>query len=317
MFRTIVNIPESKQKIGFESDLLTMGSCFAENIGLRFSNNFFKISVNPFGVLFNPASISKNLRRLVSNDIFKENDLFEHNGIWNSFSHSSLFSKVNKEEAIEVINQKFLSAYKLLKNLDFLILTFGTSWVYEIVENKEIVSNCHKLPSSCFNRKRLAVDEIVHDYQNLIHELITFNPKIKIIFTVSPVRHFKDGAFENNLSKSSLLLAINQLKNIFTEVDYFPAYEIQMDELRDYRFYADDMCHPSEMAVNYIWKKFSETYFNKQTQQAIKEINNYNSRLNHHLIHPLSVESQMFLDGNRNLKHELLLKYPFLKNRMD
>lgn len=316
MFRTIVNIPESKLKIGFESDLLAMGSCFAENIGTKFSNNYFNISVNPFGVLFNPASISKNLRRLISGNLFTDNDLFEHNGIWNSFAHSSLFSKVNKTETLEFINSEFLNAHRILKNTDYLILTFGTAWVYEIAEKHEIVSNCHKLSASNFNRRRLSVDEIVHDYQHLICELTAFNPKINIIFTVSPVRHFKDGAHENNLSKSTLLLAFDHLQNQFSTVDYFPAYEIQMDELRDYRFYADDMCHPSGIAVDYIWKKFTETYFKKETLFILKEIESYNQRKNHILLHPETNESIQFQNKTNELKLQLISKYPFLTDRI-
>lgn len=316
MFRTIVNIPESKHKIGFESDLLTMGSCFAENIGAKFSNNFFNISVNPFGVLFNPASISKNLRRLISGNNFTENDLFEHKGIWNSFAHSSLFSKVNKVETLKFIHHEFLNAHHLLKNTDLLILTFGTAWVYELTEKVEIVSNCHKLPANCFNRRRLTVDEIVLEYRKLIQELTDFNPKIQIIFTVSPVRHFKDGAHENNLSKSTLLLAINQLLNYFPNIEYFPAFEIQMDELRDYRYYADDMCHPSGLAVDYIWKKFTETYFEKDTLLLLKEIESYNLRKNHILLHPETQESIQFQNKTKEMRLHLIFKYDFLKDRL-
>lgn len=316
MFRTIVNIPEAKNKIDFESVILTMGSCFAENIGQRFFSHYFNILVNPFGILFNPSSISQNIRKIISGKLFEKVDLFQYNDIWNSFAHSTLFSKTNQDDTLRLINESLLNAYKTLQSADFLLITWGTSWIYERIETKEIVANCHKLPASDFSRRRLSVEEIFTDYQLLIRDLKFFNPNLKIILTVSPVRHFKDGAHENNLSKSTLLLASDQLTKQFDSISYFPAYELQMDDLRDYRFYADDMCHPSEQAIEYIWNHFSGVFFDHQTKTTIRDIASYNSMKNHKFLHPDTSESKIFQQKVVENRKKLILKYPFLENRI-
>ena len=245
MFQTRVEIPKSDFKISYDHSLLTLGSCFAENIGQKLQNIYFETDINPFGVLYNPISISKSIQRLLENKEFTEKDLFQHRGLWQSYSHSSLFSATTAEKCLYNINLRFEKAANQLINTNVILITFGTAWVFEEKSSGNVVSNCHKLPANHFNRRRLTVDEIVANYSNLINTLTAKLPDLKLIFSVSPIRHWKDGAHENNVSKSTLLLAVDKLEREFNSVHYFPAYEIQMDELRDYRFYAADMVHPS------------------------------------------------------------------------
>lgn len=316
MFRTEVEISSAKKKISYEDQLITMGSCFSDNIGQRMKSAFFSVDVNPFGVLFNPISIKNSLEILVNNRLFSEDDLFKHGSLWSSFSHSTLFASANKAECLNNINQRIEATAIHLRQADFLLITFGTAWVYELSTTGEVVSNCHKLPANNFVRKRLTIDEIVTTYSDILKELHKLNPELQVIFTVSPIRHWKDGAHENNLSKSILLMAIELIKEQYDFIDYFPAYEIQMDELRDYRFYASDMLHPSETAIDYIWEKFSQAYFSAETLQAKTELEQLRITMNHRPIHQASEEYKLFLQSLEKKKKGLMLKYPFLSERL-
>ena len=317
MFQTKVEIPQDNQKINYESQIMTFGSCFAENIGRKMKEVYFKVDTNPFGVLYNPVSISNSIRLLLEAKPFTDTELFEHRGLWQSFSHSSLFSDITAERTLNKINNRFENAVDLFKQTDILLITFGTAWVFEDQKSGRVVSNCHKLPAKQFQRRRLSVDEIVSDYSILINQLTSQRPHLKLIFSVSPIRHWKDGAHENTISKSTLLLAINELQNQFNHVHYFPAYEIQMDELRDYRFYASDMLHPSEVAIDYIWQRFSETYFNELSMGMKKQFEQLQSDLSHRPLFPASEEFQNFQQFTAKRKADLLLKYPFLLSRME
>ncbi len=261
MFVTKINIKECTFKVNYEDKILTLGSCFSESIGKKLENVYFNTLINPFGVLFNPVSIKNSLYYLLENKKFTEEDLFFDGNLWHSFSHSSIFSDINKEKVLREINLKLEESISFLQKTNFLFITFGSAWVYEYIKTGEIVTNCHKLPASEFTRYRLSVEDIVNSYKELIFSLKLNNPGLHIIFTVSPIRHWKDGAHENNLSKSTLLLAIDTLQKQFDYISYFPAYEILLDELRDYRYYAADMFHPSEVAVDYIWKIFCDCFF--------------------------------------------------------
>lgn len=315
MFRTIIEIEPSKQKISYENQLITIGSCFSENIGQRLKNAYFQVDSNPFGVLFNPVSIKNSLDILLEKKLFTENDIFRNGSLWSSFSHSTLFSSVDQAVCLTNINNRIEAAINHLQHADFIFITFGTAWVYHLKETGELVSNCHKLPSNNFMRKRLSVEEIVETYVVLLEKLHHFNPELHIIFTVSPIRHWKDGAHENNISKSTLHLAIEALRKRFDFIDYFPAYEIQMDELRDYRFYATDMFHPSDTAIDYIWKRFSETYFSEETILIKTELEQLNAQLNHRSINPDSQEHIAFLQSLEKKKKLLIQKYPFLNKQ--
>ena len=316
MFQTKVEIPQSKLKISYESQIMTLGSCFAENIGHKMKDVYFEADINPFGVLYNPVSISNSIRLLIEAKLFTYTYLFEHRGLWQSFSHSSQFTDTSVQKALNKINNRFESAVSSLEKTDFLLITFGTAWVFEEEKSGRVVSNCHKLPANNFKRRRLTVNEIVADYSELINQLISQFPAMELIFSVSPIRHWKDGAHENNISKSTLLLAIEELQKQFKNVHYFPAYEIQMDELRDYRFYTCDMLHPSEVAIDYIWQRFSDTYFDEVTNDMKKEFEQLRSDLSHRPLFPESEEFLKFQQLTTKRKTDLINKYPFLSVRL-
>ena len=316
MFTTKINIDNANEKLDYETRFFTLGSCFSDNIGNKLKKAFFDVEINPFGVLFNPISILKSIEILLEKKLFVEQDLFFHASLWGSLSHSMLFSASTKEKTLSNINQRIEHAIERLKYCDVLLITFGTAWVYESNKTGEVVTNCHKLPSSLFSRRRLTIFEIVESYTSLIQSLDTLYPNKRIIFTVSPIRHWKDGAHENNLSKSILHLAIEELQKRFENVSYYPAYEIQMDELRDYRYYATDMFHPSDVAIDYIWMRFYETYFSTQSVQLIKKLENFASQLAHRPLHADTKEYADFLESVKKQRVKLTLEYPFLANRI-
>ncbi len=317
MFQTKVQIAQTDINITYKDHIMSLGSCFAENIGLKMQKNFFNTEINPFGVLYNPISIQNSIQLLLENKPFTEHDIFMHNSLWQSFSHSSLFSDITPGKCLANINNRFEKAVSFLNETNFLLITFGTAWVYEEKKNGRVVSNCHKLPTNEFIRRRLTIEEIVCEYKIRIQKLQSQFPNLHILFSVSPIRHWKDGAHENNISKGILLLAIEELSTLFQKVHYFPAYEIQLDELRDYRFYASDMQHPSEVAIDYIWNRFSETYFSDLTRQTIKKLEQYNNDLLHRPIHPESKEYILFLNKIKERKEKILLEYPFLSDRIN
>lgn len=316
MFQTIVDIPRSSLTISYQSNIMALGSCFAENIGSKLTNERFETEINPFGVLFNPISIKNSIDILLKNKQFTEDDIFENNSLWQSFAHSSLFSDITPESCLERINSRLDLASNHLRKTYVLLITFGTAWVFEYKNTQKVVSNCHKLPASEFVRRRLSVEEIVENYTELIQNLKSVLPDLQLVFTISPVRHWKDGAHDNNLSKSTLQLAIDSLQQKFSHIHYFPAYEIQMDELRDYRFYAPDMVHPSEVAVNYIWERFSTTYFDATTLLIKSEIEQFQRDASHRPLHPESIEFQKFSKSLKQKKELLIQKYPFLRSKL-
>lgn len=271
-FRTYIDIPKSEFKINHRQKIMLFGSCFAENIGKKLSDNKLDVLINPFGILYNPLSISKAMRRLIHKQVFTEEDLVFHNQIYQSFMHQGKFSNASKDACLAAISESFDAAADRILQTDLFLITFGTSFVFKLKSDNEVVGNCHKFPPAYFERERLSVDSIVSDWTQLLQTVLTANPQAKFIFTVSPNRHLKDGAHQNQISKATLMLAIEQLQTIFGDVvDYFCAYEILLDELRDYRFYAPDMIHPSETAVDYIWQRFAETYFTGQTKNFIQD----------------------------------------------
>ena len=312
-FRTTVELPVGLPPITHAGHIVLMGSCFAENIGQLMIENKFQIDVNPFGILYNPLSISAAWLELLKGRVYKEEDLFFHNDCWHSPMHHGSFSASRPEDILQTINSRLLQARQSIPKLDWLMVTFGTAYVYEQKKNGEVVANCHKLPESSFYRRRLDVEEIVQCYSGLIEIMAEKNPQTKLLFTVSPIRHMRDGMHANQLNKSTLLLAINCLQQLFPgNVFYFPSYEIVIDELRDYRFYADDMLHPSSLAVRYLWERFSEAFFIDETKQVIVASEEIRRDLAHKPFHPESETYQRFL-GQIVLKIERLnRKYPYL-----
>jgi len=316
MFQTKIEIPPTPLSITYTDAVMTLGSCFAENIGRKMEEICFDTEVNPFGVLYNPVSIINSIELLLDNKQFTPDDIFESRSLWHSFSHSSLFSAVSVEGCLDKINSRMTLASNFIRKANVLLITFGTAWIFEERKSGRVVSNCHKLPAAEFVRRRLSVEEIVTNYSHLVDTLSVKLPNLQLIFSVSPIRHWKDGAHENNLSKSTLLLAINELQKRFDQVHYFPAYEIQLDELRDYRFFASDMLHPSEVAVDYIWQRFSETYFDTATQDIKKEVEQLVSDLSHRPLQPDSEEFRKFRLSVEKRKVDIISSYSFLSNRI-
>lgn len=269
-YRTEIKVSGKKNRVRLDDSMLLMGSCFSTNIGNRLQDSGYDCMINPFGVLYNPASIILALEEIIQKKVYTEDDLFFENGKWHSFMHHSSFSNKDKNECLNGINQSIKEAHEKLKSVSFLGITFGTAWVYELIEKQQIVGNCHRVPANKFERFRLSPGDIVNEFQQLIARIIAFNPNINILFTVSPIRHLKDGFNGNQISKSTLLLAVEHICYGFKEASYFPAYEIMMDDLRDYRFYEEDMVHPSKLAIDYIWQKFEESHL-EENQQLIRK----------------------------------------------
>ena len=317
MFFTEVNIPNSSEEIKYSDKIMTLGSCFAENIGKKMSDSFFQTDINPFGVLYNPVSVLQSLDLLMSEKQFEEKDLFQYQSLWHSFNHSSFFSDESIESTLVKINNRLNSSRQFFKSTQILLITFGTAWVFEDVESGKIVANCHKLPGNRFRRYRLDFQQIIDDYNPMLRQLKEQIPSLQLIFTVSPIRHWKDGAHENTVSKSTLHLSVDALEKRFDFVHYFPAYEIMMDELRDYRFYDSDMLHPSAVAVNYIWQRFSDTYFSAETQKLNKELEQIRNDLNHRPLHSKSAEYQLFILNIEKRKAKIKALYPDFGNLFD
>ncbi len=271
-FRTEVTIEKGDFEINHQSKILFLGSCFAENIGNMLEKSRFRTDINPFGILYNPLSVKKSIEYLLSNKQFTMNDLVRNEGIWHSFAHHGRFSGENAEEVLTAINNRIQFSTQFLLDSYYLFITLGSAWVYFLKSTDDVVSNCHKFQNSIFDRTLISVETIVNELFEVLTLLLQHNPKLKIIFTVSPVRHWKDGANGNQLSKASLLLAISALQKKMPQISYFPAYELVIDDLRDYRFYADDLLHPNTQAVEYIYEKFAACYFSKQTNDLNEEI---------------------------------------------
>ena len=271
-FCTRVGMPSVPFEIDFATGIVSLGSCFSDEIGRRLSDGGFHIEQNPFGTLYNPASIASALRRLMYDKEIGEEDLVEHEGLWHSWHHHGSFSRVTKEECLEACDSRLHQAHQALKEARLLLITFGSAWIYE--REGQVVANCHKLPQEHFVRRMLTVDDIVALWRPLLEELRACYPNLYVLFTVSPIRHVGDGLHGNQLSKSTLLLAVDALvdkelpptkrKKKGAKVEepekgvtlYFPSYEIVLDELRDYRFYDPDMVHPSDLAVDVVWDRF-------------------------------------------------------------
>lgn len=304
---TQVPIPKSHVSIKHQEPIMLIGSCFTESIGAKLNNNKFDINVNPNGIIFNPISVVISLDRIINNRAYLEKELKCHNERSFSFDHHSNFSSFNKGECLSQINDSLKEAQGHIKKSKTIFITFGSAWVYEF-EGFGIVANCHKIPNKQFTKRLLSVKDVLNAFESIQEGLKEYN----VVFTVSPVRHPKDGLHENNLSKSTLLLAINNLIEQNKNYSYFPAYELVIDELRDYRFYKDDLVHPTGLAVNYVWEKFSECYFNEPTQELVSEIQKMKIAANHKSFNFESEEHQNFIQKQISLMEKLSKKHSFL-----
>jgi hypothetical protein len=314
-FQTEVEIPDFEWKTGYQKPSLLMGSCFSENIGNKMTALKYPVDLNPFGILYNPVSVAHGLNFLLQEKKFTKNDLITHNGLWHSFYHHGRFSSSDLEQALYSINCRIKNSAEFLQKASFLFITFGTAWVYEYKATGQTVSNCHKIPDQDFRRFRLTPGEITEEYRRILSELWQFNPELKVVFTVSPIRHWKDGAVENQRSKATLVLAIDQLIRGFGEVrcNYFPAYEIMMDELRDYRFYDEDMIHLSNSAVNHIWEKFQSALIEEESREISQKVQKIMNNMNHRPINMFTIEHLYFLKQSLLRANELHENFPYIK----
>lgn len=308
---TSVDIAPSPKKIAYNDKILLLGSCFADNIGTKFGEYYFQTTVNPYGTLYNPASIAKAISG-IGNGV-SDIGIVEHNGLWHSLSHHGSFSRADKENLVRACEQSRVQLREALQRASSMIITFGTAWVYEYED--KVVANCHKLPANRFVRRRMTVDEIVEIWQPILAAM----PDKHWIFTVSPIRHVKDGLHENQISKAILLQAVDrltakQLDSPIGGLSYFPSYEIMLDELRDYRFYAEDMVHPSQVAVDYIWQRFVDTYMTADTQNEMRTLHQLWRDRHHRFLHPDSPEAQQFAAHIKTRLQQLQPRYPWLES---
>ena len=283
-------------KIGHQDKLLLIGSCFTEQIGNKLAQHKFSVLDNPNGILFNPISIANAVSSYIQNKQYNEAEFFCQNECWNSWQHHSRFSHPDKQTCLDGINTSQSNAHGFLRTADWLLITLGSAFVYEL-EDRSVVANCHKVPTDKFNKRLLRMDEVVYAFQQMQEQLIKFNPSLKIVYTISPVRHLRDGFVENNRSKATLHLAVQQLTQN-NNCLYFPAYELVIDDLRDYRFYAEDMVHPNYAATNYVWKKFIASCIDEPSQLLMKEINSINAAKSHKAFNPGSEQHKKFLQVN-------------------
>ena len=321
-FTTKIPVQKSTFPIDYDSKVMLLGSCFAENMGKKFDYFKFQATTNPFGIIFNAVSLEKLIRRAVENRTFTENDIFFHNDLWHCYEVHSELSNSDKDAFLESLNDLINSTNKQLNDSTHIIITLGTSWVYRNIESNEIVANCHKVSQKQFAKELLPIETIVQSLESILFHVSILNPNCKFIFTVSPVRHVKDGFTENTLSKGHLIAAIHSVLNqkFSTSLElttqnniYFPAYEIMMDELRDYRFYAEDMLHPNQTAIDYIWIQFFENYVSESVFGLMNEICSIQKGLQHRPFNPNTESHQKFLN-QLDLKIKAIKnQYPFIK----
>lgn len=282
-------------KIVHQNNLFLIGSCFSENIGSKFKQHKFSVLENPNGILFNPVSISKSITSYIENKQYSKVDLFYQNELWNSWEHHTRFSDVDLDVCLNRINASQQQAHQFIKTADWVFITLGSAFVYEL-ENKSIVANCHKVPTDKFKKKLLSVEDVLAVLDHVMHRIFMHNPTAKIMFTISPVRHLRDGFVENNRSKAVLIQAVHHLVNKFNKLFYFPAYELVIDDLRDYRFYAEDLVHPNYAATNYVWDKLVDCCIDENTIQLMKQLNEINAAVNHKSFNPTTEAHQKFID---------------------
>lgn len=308
---TEVLLPDYPFHIDHRTPVLMMGSCFTDNVGQLLEKYLFPVCINPFGVTYNPLSVLKGLEALIEKKEYVAEDLDQYKDLWFSFDHYTGFSSPHREEVLSKINDSFEKAKKLLGHAQTLILTWGTAWVYRYNQTGKIVCNCHKIPASQFTRTQLSTREIIKAYEDFLPRLLKFNPDLRIILTVSPVRHWKDGAHGNQLSKANLLLAGEALINLFPEqLFYFPSYEIVMDELRDYRFYGEDLLHLSDQAIQYIWEKFESSLISENSCKIIKDLIPLLKMLNHRPLVREGASYKKLLADRKEKLDDLKKKYP-------
>lgn len=311
-FFTQINIKPLDPPINYRNRILLVGSCFTEHIGNYLAEVKFNVLQNPNGILFDPVSVCNSLVSYIQNKQYTPGELFSLNEGWHSWQHHSRFSKPDKEETLGLINESQKKAHEFLKQTDWLIITLGSSFVYKLAKNGMPVANCHKAQPQTFNKHLSTIEEIVTKFDETIHQLFQFNHHLKIIFTISPVRHLRDGVVDNNRSKARLIETVHHLVNKFDRLYYFPAYELVIDVLRDYRFYDVDLAHPNYAATQFVLEKFSESCLDEEAQQLSEEIKKLVIARNHKPFNAESNQHKQFLQTQLQRTKQLKEKYPFL-----
>lgn len=311
-FRLTFPVPPIAAPIQYADKILMVGSCFAEEIGARLQQYHFNVQVNPHGILYNPVSITQALHTYLDGKKYTADDLFTHGDLWHSWDHHSRFSGMQPEEVLAGINAAQELAAKQLEEADWLIITLGSAYTYSLVSGNKIVGNCHKVPSSQFHKNLLSPPDAISALDNLMHRLFFRNRKVKIMFTISPVRYARDGVVENNLSKAVLIQTVHHLVNKFDRLFYFPAYELVIDDLRDYRFYKEDLVHPNELAVNYVWDHFTASCIGEEGRRLLPLVAEIDRARQHRPFNPSSRQHQQFLQTYARKTKQLMQEYPFL-----
>lgn len=312
------DIPSPDQLIHHQQNLMLIGSCFTENIGEKLSKYKFTVLENPNGILFNPVSVNEAITQYIERRVFSIDDLFTLNESWHSWKHHSRYSGITPEDALQKINQSTEQAHQFLKNADQIIITLGSAWVYTLTEKAanakkgEVAANNHKAPADWFAKKLLTTEEVLSMLDHMIHRLFHFNKNLQIIFTISPVRHLREGVIENNKSKAVLIQAVHHLVEKFDRLYYFPAYELVIDDLRDYRFYAEDLVHPNYHATQYVWEKLVNACMSEDTKVLLKEIEPIRLAAQHKPFNPSTQQHQQFLLTYLGKARQMEKQYPYI-----
>jgi len=322
-FMVNIDLRKPPRQINYEDKILLIGSCFTEHIGNSLEELKFSVLQNPNGILFDPRSVSQSLVSYIENKQYNEKDFFQLNEIWHSWRHHSRFSNTNLNEAVRIVNTSQQRAHQFLKEADWIIVTLGSSFSYRLTEESANaggdpknagsgVANCHRAPAQWFNKHLMTIDEIILNLENALQQLFQLNPDLNIIFTVSPVRHIRDGVVDNNRSKARLIEVVHQLVNKYDNLNYFPAYELVIDVLRDYRFFDTDLVHPNYMATEFVLEKFAASFIDEPTQKLMQEIKSLVIARKHKAIQPDTMAHQQFLRTYFEKAKVLKEKYSFL-----
>ena len=298
-FRTVLTPASSGLHWSYNDRILMLGSCFAENMGARLLRLKYRVCLNPFGTLYNPSSMAQSIEKLLNPVAYSLADVFEEQGVWANFDFHSRFAHSDKSKYLQIINAQLAAGHEFVQTATRWVLTLGTAWIYELLETGQTVNNCHKVPARCFARRRLSVSDVVERLGALLEWAKLQNPNLRILLSVSPIRHVKDGLVENQLSKSTLVVAAHELRARCGDwVEYFPAYELLMDDLRDYRFYASDMVHPSDVAIEYIWNAFESAILSPADAAYRQQIERLQRAIEHRPFNPQTPAHQQFIQKN-------------------
>lgn len=328
-FMLPITIPKADRLINHQQKILSIGSCFTEHIGNALTELKFDVLQNPNGILFDPIAVCNSLVSYIQNKVYTADDLFYLNELWHSWQHHSRFSNTDQQHALAYINASQQKAHNFLQQADWLIITLGSAFSYRLTNESSTkmaaqnppplgesegagVANCHRAPARWFHKHLSTIDEIISKLDNTIHQLFHFNPKLHILFTISPVRHIRDGVVDNNRSKARLIEAVHHLVNKFNKLYYFPSYELVIDVLRDYRFYDIDMVHPNYLATEFVLQKFMETHMSDATQELAQEIKKLVIARKHRSAHPTTEAHNKFLQTHLQKAKQLQQQYPYL-----